>query len=153
MCCCERPNVNGQPGYRWQPNDAPRIRPPSPPALNEYEHVLFDLPGRCGGIDSHCHHFIITSSHDLLVKHGGGEERIRISNSKSVIGALQAASSIGLAEHNAYWIAHAIYQAYSSGRVYGADRERGTWSQAAVEKRIKVRRRKNSVRVEIIPAK
>lgn len=154
MCCCERPNVNGTPGYQWQPEHKPSIRPVSPPALNEYETVLIDAPGRCGGIDSHSHHFIVTSSHDLLVKHGGGEERIRISNSKAVLGAIDAATSIGVAEHNAYWLLHAIYQAHHYGQIKGADTERGIWSQAAIDKRIKLRRRSGCApRVEIIRAK
>jgi len=75
MCCCERPNINGTLGYRWQPFDAPGIRLADPPELAESETLLYDEPGRCGGIDNHCHHFRVVVGNGgrlwLLVRHGG----------------------------------------------------------------------------------
>lgn len=49
MCCCGKPVVNGEMGYKWQPNDNPRICPVNPPALEENDQLLRDEPGRCGG--------------------------------------------------------------------------------------------------------
>ena len=65
MCCCGKPVINGQPGFKWQPNDAPRIHPVNPPALDEYETLLYDEPGRCGGLDAHCHHYRVASQGTL----------------------------------------------------------------------------------------
>ena len=62
MCCCAAPTINGQPGYRWNVKDPPSVRRPAPPTLGEFENVLYNLPGRCGGQDSHCHHYQILGS-------------------------------------------------------------------------------------------
>jgi hypothetical protein len=35
MCCCDQPTVNGELGYKWQPNDAPMVRRPDAPELLE----------------------------------------------------------------------------------------------------------------------
>src|SRR5690349_19548495 len=83
MCCCDSPNVNGTPGYKWQPRDEPRIRPIDPPHLRDGDVLLFDEPGRCGGLDGHSYHFrLVKFAHDsnlsLLVRHGGGDECITL---------------------------------------------------------------------------
>lgn len=57
MCCCGCPVVNGEPGYKWNPKDTPTVRPVDPPLLNDDDQLLRDEPGRCGGLDSHSHHY------------------------------------------------------------------------------------------------
>ena len=49
---------------------------------------------------------------------------------------------------------NAIYHAQSNGEIYGRDRERGEWSQAAIDKRIKTRKypARGTVKVWIEPA-
>lgn len=137
MCCCAAPTINGQLGYRWQPNDPPGVRPVAPPTLNDTETLLYDEPGRCGGQDSHCHHYRVTNATfpTLLVKHGGGEERIRLSNGRQVLAALAALDSTGR-----YWWLNSIYHAYADGRQAGREATTAQWRSAAVEKRIKVRK-------------
>ena len=149
MCCCGQPTINGQPGYKWQPNDAPRIRPIDPPALGEDDTLLYDEPGRCGGLDAHCHHYRVVkmfSSLYLLVQHGGGTERIPLHLSRSVMQILES-----LDTHTRYWLLHSLYYAHHDGVAKGSAETRQYWNNAAVEKRIKLRRRRGNVSVYIQP--
>jgi hypothetical protein len=43
------------------------------PALLDGDVLLFDEPGRCGGLDSHCYHYRVVkrAGLSLLVRHGG----------------------------------------------------------------------------------
>lgn len=150
MCACGTPNVNGEPGYRWQPNDVPSTRPISAPALLDSDVLVFDEPGRCGGLDAHCHHFrlVLTFGAAWLVwRHGGGEGRCRISGGRMVIATLRA-----LDAGTRYWMLHALFHAHNDGRQLGHDQADATWSQAALDKRIKVspRRAGCSVTVRIV---
>jgi hypothetical protein len=76
MCCCEKPTINGEFGCKWQPSDNPIVRPVDPQELDALEPMLFDEPGRCGGLDCHSHHFRLVGgpggSLGLMVRHGGG---------------------------------------------------------------------------------
>ena len=150
MCFCDKPTINGTapvktcfeyPASNYQPN---------PPALLDGDVLLFDEPGRCGGLDSHSHHFRLVKhgcgTVSLLVRHGGGDERIRLYPHRDlpkILGALDSTAR--------YWMLAALHSAYSDGETYGRDRERGTWSQAAVDKRIKTRKSRYTVKVWIEP--
>lgn len=145
MCCCATPNVNGTLGYQWQPKDAPSIRPVNPPATDFT--VVYDEPGRCGGQDSHCHHYrVVGTGHSatLLVRHGGGDEQVRLSNGKGVHAALAALDSNGR-----YWLLNAIYHASAAGKREGEARESARWRQAAAERRIKVRKVRGQAAVRV----
>lgn len=150
MCCCGQPVINGELGYRWQPTDRPSVRPVNPPATDD--NVLFDEPGRCGGQDSHCHHYRVVGASEgasfprLLVRHGGGDEEIHLSNGKAVRQALAALDSNGR-----YWMLNALYHAYADAKRSAQESEAARWRQAAAEKRIKVRkvRGRDAVRVEL----
>lgn len=163
MCCCDQPTVNGQPGYKWQPDDKPGIRPVCPPALDEHDKLLYDEPGRCGGdspdrrpgsrngCDAHCHHYRLVrhfGSVELLVRHGGGDERFRVSHTWSLLNTLAALDS-----DSRYWVLHAIYHAHSDGARAAAEKTDMAWRQAAADKRIKTRKRRgtDSVKVWIEP--
>jgi hypothetical protein len=97
MCCCGKPTVNGEIGYRWNdPNAEPTVYPVNPPTLNENETLIYDEPGRCGGLDSHCHHYRLVcqfGSVRLLVRHGGGDERVRLSSTPTLLDTLVAMDS------------------------------------------------------------
>lgn len=151
MCCCDNPTINGQMGYRWQPHDAPSVREVSPPALGERGTLLYDEPGRCGGLDCHSHHFRvvrITGSYWLYVLHGGRQEEFRMSVTTSMMDAMAAMES-----NVRFWFLHAIYSAYSDGNCEGAGEERRKWNKAAAEKRIKTRKQRDgSVKVWVNPA-
>ena len=149
MCCCGQPIINGQPGYKWQPNDMPSIRPVDPPALDEYDVLLYDEPGRCGGIDAHCHHYRMVkmfSSRYLLVQHGGGRERIPLHLPASTMQILDSVDT-----HARYWLLHSLYYAHQDGVAKGSAETRQYWNNAAIEKRIKLRKRRGSVSVYIQP--
>lgn len=148
MCCCGQPNVNGQPGYRWQPNDTPRVRRVDPPALRDDDQLIFDEPGRCGGLDSHSHHYRLVLSSgmaELLVRHGGGDERIRLgAGTRPLLRALATLDS-----NARYWVLNAMYRAYSEGRTTSANRVEGKWKLAAAEKRIKTRKQRGAECVRV----
>jgi len=148
MCACGTPNVNGQPGYRWQPNDPPGTRMPYAPELAEGDGLLFDEPGRCGWrLDSHCHHYrVVGPDFALLVRHGGGVERVRLSNGLAVVNALQALDSDGR-----YWLLNTIHHAQSDANRRGRANESRYWHLAALDKRIRVRTRHGQRRVEVLP--
>ncbi|MFN3076880.1 MAG: hypothetical protein ABT940_08390 [Alphaproteobacteria bacterium] len=122
--------------------------------MQEGDIILYDEPGRCGGIDSHCHHYRIVShlggGTDLLVKNGAGESRIRLSNSTALRPILAAMDS-----NARYWLMNSLAHGYSDGKARGSESVEATWRQAAAEKRIKTRKLPNGrgVKVWIEPAK
>lgn len=147
MCCCGKPVVNGEPGYKWNSKDNPSVRPVNPPALNANDQLLRDEPGRCGGLDSHSFHYRLVKSYGsltLLVRHGGGDQRLHLSGPlESIFAQLDST--------DCYWTLNAIYHAYSDGKRSGSEKTADNWRRAAAEKRIKTRKERggNSVRVWI----
>lgn len=147
MCCCGKPTINGELGYRWQPNDTPMVRQVNPPELGENDQLLRDLPGRCGGIDSHCHHFRIVkhfSSQYLLVRNGTGDHRMRVPNmAENILASLDSGP--------AYWLAQSLYSAHQNGAREAREEEAATWRKAAAEGRLKTRKQRgqNCIKVWI----
>lgn len=152
MCCCGKPNVNGQPGYSWDGKTF-GIRPIAAPALQEGDEMLCDEPGRCGGVDAHSHHFRMVKAQYggffLLVRHGGGDERIALGYRTFIHGALSSFDSNGR-----YWLLHSIYHMHNDAVRAVAEKTAATWRKAAAEKRIKTRKypAKGTVKVWIEPA-
>lgn len=154
MCCCEKPNVNGQPGYCWNPDRNGEVHsgvhPVNPPPLQEGDDLISDDPGRCGGQDSHSFHYRVvlhcSGGASLLVRHGGGDEKYRLANPNAVVVAIAKLDS-----DSRYWILNAMYHALSNARQDARHSEAARWRLAAAEKRIKLRKRHGSVRVEIEP--
>lgn len=149
MCCCGKPVINGEPGYKWQPDDTPSIYPPNPPALGDFDTLLYDEPGRCGGTDCHSHHYRVIqcmSTPILLVQHGGGREQIRLHGGGRFLELLGTMDSTAR-----YWLLHTLYYAFSDGKHRGTEQTAAYWRTAALEKRIKVRKIRNSslLKVEI----
>lgn len=147
MCCCAKPNVNGEPGYSWDGKNV-NTRPVDPPTLKERDTLLFDEPGRCGGMDSHCHHYRLVNNCglELLVRHGGGEERIHVSLPRGF-------SFDGLDSNTRYWMLNAIFHAHSNGERQGADKTAQKYRKAFVDGRLKKRKlpAQGSVKVWIEP--
>jgi hypothetical protein len=150
MCCCEKPTVNGEVGYRWNdPNAPPSVYPVKPPELKEDETLLYDEPGRCGGLDSHSFHYRLVSRFSsvyLVVRHGGGDERFRLSSTTTLLETLTAMGSTAR-----YWVFNALYHAHSYAKREGREGEAMRWRQAAAEKRIRTRKNRgeNTVKVWI----
>lgn len=152
MCCCGKPVVNGEPGYSWDGKSF-SVRPVSPPTLPDEAALLFDEPGRCGGLDCHSHHYRVVKKNggfSLLVKHGGGEEHIRISNGKAVVQILESLDST-----QRYWILSAMFYAQSDASRTARGEEQSLWRHAAAQGRIKTRkvRGTNTVKIWIEPRK
>lgn len=150
MCCCEKPTINGEVGYRWNdPNSQPGVYPVNAPGLDATDVLLYDEPGRCGGLDSHSYHYRLVRRHGsklMLVRHGGGDERFRLSCTDALLGGLAAMDST-----LRYWIFNAIYHARSDAQQKARDNEAMRWRQAAAENRIRTRkvRGENTVNVWI----
>jgi hypothetical protein len=152
MCCCGKPTINGEPkAYSWDGKHF-STRQPNPPALEEGDELIYDEPGRCGGIDSHCHHFRVVKQRNwvyLLVRHGGGDERIRMGgcNEEPVLAAMARLDS-----NARYWLLQMIYSTVREATTYARNAEKGRWAMAAANKRIKTRKHpRGSVKVWIVP--
>jgi len=151
MCCCEHPTINGERGYRWNnPSAEAGVYPINPPAISEGETILYDEPGRCGGLDSHSYHYRVvqtgaSGSLALLVRHGGGDERISyLSCSGTLLTPLATLDSNGR-----YWVLNALYHAQKNAASRAHDDEAAWWRKAAAEKRIRTRRERGGDRVKV----
>jgi len=146
MCCCGKPTINGQRGYRWQPNDAPGVYPVNPPAIEDGDELLYDEPGRCGGTDSHSFHYRVVRRLGrvlLLVRHGGGDEEFPLS------GHELPATLAGLDDNARYWLLNTIYHTLDNAANIARAGERQRWVRAAAEKRIKTRKRRGQDAVKV----
>lgn len=143
MCCCGTQNINGTPGYSWDGKSFGTY-PTMPPTLTEGDTLLFDEPGRCGGIDSHSHHYRVVKNCGffLLFRHGGGEGRIRLSNPRAL--NFEAMDS-----NTRYWIMNAIFHAQNDARREGLSEASQEYRQAFAEGRLKKRKMPKSSGVKV----
>ena len=147
MCCCDKPTINGQPGYKWQPNNPPSIRAVDPPLLDSDDSLIYDEPGRCGGLDAHCHHYCVVKcfgSYYLYARHGGGDVRIRLSLTPTMENTLASLDTTAR-----YWLLHAIYHAHEAGSETAREKTEQRWRKAAAEKRIKTRKQPGQAVVKV----
>ena len=139
MCCCGKPTINGEQGYRWnEPAGPTSVYPVNPPDLGEHDTLVWDEPGRCGGLDSHSHHYRVVKSLAsvyLLVRHGGGDERVYLS--PTIMRPLSLVDSTAR-----YWILNTIYHAQANAARDARDKESFKWRMAIAEKRVKTNRRR-----------
>lgn len=146
MCCCGKPTINGEPGYSWD-GKGRSVYPVSAPTVSDDETVIHDEPGRCGGLDSHSYHFTVVKErfggYSLLVRHGGGEERIRLGSWPGV------GFMAGLDSNARYWLLQTLYHVQEQAAREAQELELRKWRLAAAEKRIKTRKRRNSDMVDV----
>jgi hypothetical protein len=130
----------------------------NPPPAQDGEEILFDECGRCrprvSGKDSltdyHSHHFRIVRGDGpvfLLARHGGGDERVDLGHANATrvveLLALLPDSDVRYLTINMLYVTHVNAKS-------AATKTEGTrWRQAAVDKRIKMRRRQGLVDVWI----
>lgn len=153
MCCCKEPNRNGEPGYSWDGKHV-GVRPVDPPTLKDGDTLIFDEPGRCkpkvhettSAIDFHCHHFrLVVAKHTvrsyvLLVKHGGGEERIELAGSyKRIEELLRLHDSDGR-----YLLLHTLYDVHKEARRAGERAASHLYVVAFIEGRLRKRRQRGA---------
>lgn len=150
MCYCEKPNINGQPGYCWNDRKYVGTHPVDPPDISEGDILLHDEPGRCGEkTDSHSHHYRVVRRHGrlhLLVRHGAGDECIDIRAKKCMEPLLASLDS-----NARYWLLNSIYHCQDYEKRDVRNKLNEQWRQAAAEKRIKTKkvRGMNAVKVWI----
>lgn len=154
MCCCGKPTRNDEPGYSWDgKNRGTYGIDGRAPAVPEGGLMLYDEPGRCGGIDSHSHHFRVVDNRGdgrhfvLLVRHGGGDESIAIGGPRGLVAAIGTAKD----SDARYWLCQWFYHHRQYAIRDAVQDERRKWREAAVEKRIKIKRRGGSRYVSIEP--
>ncbi len=154
MCMCGKPTRNDEPGYSWDGKSRSVYgvegRAPTVPAG---ALILYDEPGRCGGTDSHSYHFRVVDTrgdgwkYTLLVRHGGGDEAIDIGGPRGLVFGIGAAGDSDARYWLMAWFYHHRYYAIREAK----EAERRQWAEAAVEKRIKIKRRNGSRYVSIEP--
>ena len=147
MCCCGKPVINGTPGFRWTPDDSPGVHPVNAPELDENDTLVHDEPGRCGGIDAHCHHYRVVIRFGrlyLLVRYYGGSELLKLHSTQAFRETLDAMDSDAR-----YWTLHAIYYANKDGERQAKDEANAKWQRAAAERRIKTRRNRGAGTVKV----
>jgi len=138
--------------YSWDGKSL-STRQPDAPELSEGDTLLYDLPGRCGGVDSHSHHFRVVKhlrGAAILVQHGGGDERWSLGyDPRVMLGVLATLDDTGR-----YWFTMRLYYLLHDA-AHGAEQKANVkWRKAAAEKRIKTKkvRGQNVVKVWIDPA-
>lgn len=144
MCCCGKPTINGHQGYSWEGKTF-SVRSPQPPDLKDADTLLYDEPGRCGGLDCHSHHFRVVKGSDglnLLVRHGGGTERFRLFN--TMLAPLASLDSNGR-----FWLLHEMFWIQSQSAREAREIEAQKWHTAAAEKRIKTRKMRHGSYVKV----
>lgn len=151
MCCCDKPTINGEPGCKMTFESSPSVYTPNPPDLQDGDVLLFDEPGRCGGSDSHAYHFRVTVDCGrvfLLVRHGGGDERMEFGWKKTTLPALESLDS-----NARYWLLCAAYHGMKDRVEKAVEDVEYKWRSAAAEKRIKTRKqpRRGFIKVWIDP--
>lgn len=151
MCCCGQPTKNGEKGaYSWDGKTFSTY-PVHPPALNDGDQLIYDLPGRCGGLDSHAHDLRLVRYYgrfDLLVNNGTGDHRIDL----GVSFRLFADTLERMTDNERYWLLLSFYHATEDAKRATEERCNQAWRQAAADKRIKTRKLRNgNVRVTVLP--
>jgi hypothetical protein len=148
MCCCGKPTINGEPNaYSWDGKTF-LTHTVNPPELSEADSLLFDEPGRCGAVDSHCHHFRLVKNgclFFLLVQHCGGIERIQLASWNDHL----SATLLTMDTNTRYWLIHSIYRTANKVERETINNHTSRWANAFVDKRIKKQKRNGTVRVWI----
>lgn len=149
MCCCKTPSINGQVNaYSWDGKHF-GTREPNAPDLTDGDELIWDLPGRCGGVDSHCHHFRVVKGRygdcALLVRHGGGDERLPLGRDGRIVGPLQI-----LDDGTRYFFVMRFYH-LMTGEIRKAEAKiRSEERRAFAEGRMKKRRKHGQTYVEVL---
>lgn len=153
MCTCAKPTRNDEPGGYGTAHRAPDLQP--------NDKLIYDECGRCrpqvngtGSTDCHSHHFRLVDAFGctcLLVRHGGGDERINLGGKhRRIVELLEPMDS-----DRRYLMLHALYSVHREATTTAREAECNRWRQAAAEKRIKTQkvRNQNLVKVWIEPRK
>lgn len=148
MCCCGKPTINGEPGaYSWDGKHF-MTSPVNPPELSASDELIYDEPGRCGGLDCHSHHFrLVKRGYYIVVlaRHGGGTESVDL----GATGKLMLPSLASMDTNARYWLLHTLYSAARDEAESVREATNTTWRRAAAEGRIKTRKIRNRGAVRV----
>lgn len=148
MCRCTAPNVNGTPNaYSWDGNTH-TTREPNPPALHDGDVLIYDEPGRCGGLDCHSHHFRLVRNgpyHVVRVRHGAGEEFVNL----PCVADRLVYSLVDLDSNARFRLLHTLYSLHEKATSDAAARTHAHWKRAAAEKRIRTRKQRGTNAVKV----
>lgn len=118
------------------------------PAIGKDDALIFSECGRVlDNVDYRSHWFVLTKCHSfyfLLVKHGGGEERLQIGWSDRLAQALAAVDS-----DNRYLLMHTMHKINSSAKQYAWDNANATYKKAFAEGRLKKRKVRGQAAVKV----
>ncbi len=147
MCMCKKPNLNGTPGYSWD-GKTTLTRNVDPPDIQDGDNLLFDEPGRCGGIDAHCHHYRLVSRHGqffMLVRNGSGDERMLLSSWGASLQLLVTTMD----SDTRFWFFNSLHHTVSNHTRKAKETVTQEWASAFVQKRIKKQKRQGQIKVWI----
>jgi len=127
------------------------------PTIKAGDVELFSEYGRIiGNVDYRSHWFVLVKSETgsqaaLIVKHGGGEERIPLGYT-SGLNAVKSFSALD--SEGRYLTMHLLYRIHTEARRMAAEETRATYNRAFVDGRLKKRKLRGvaSVKVWIEPA-
>lgn len=128
----------------------------------EGDEVLYSEPGRIiyggrrlysgdsGGVDCGSHSFKLVRARGgglyLLVRHGGGDERVRIDWSERPVRSFEPLDSDAR-----YWLLHTLLKLHTEATRAAEQETANKYASAFAEGRLKKRRRNHRIYVEIAP--
>ena len=126
------------------------------PDIEDTDSLMYDEPGRImDNIDhrSHWYRFVMDRSNAgvLLVKHGGGQERINLRYCFPNKARRLVAAMVNMPSDDRYAFLSTIYDAHSEATIRTEERTRRDWVHAFLDKRIKKQRREGMIYVRIVP--
>lgn len=124
------------------------------PTVPEGEPIVFDEPGRIvGRVDYRSHHYRLAGDalgYTLFVRHGGGDESMKLPLFKNGVELLR-----GMDSDARYLMLNALYRAHRDGMEIGRSETAREFRQAFADGRLKKRkvRGQANVKVWILPAR
>jgi hypothetical protein len=150
MCTCAKPTRNDLSSSYGIEGRAPALLPG--------DKLLFDECGRCSPvvcgkenrIDHHSHHFRVVRAEYgglyLLVRHGGGDERVSLRYAYELEGIFA-----GLDSDTRYYLLRQVYEIQKDAARIAREETANKYAKAFNEGRLKKRRRNGRRYVEIVP--
>ncbi len=152
-------NMNGAAIAHEQRTSTWQNDPDRAPALQEHDTLIYDEPGRIvywtdeklpgQGVDCRSHWFRIVrqyGSYCLLVRHGAGDERVKLGGWGNFRAMFEPLSSDAR-----YSLMHQMMNIHREAKMQGAERTAAHYRQAFIEGRLKKRKmpRQSGVKVWI----
>ena len=123
------------------------------PTVLDGNTVVFDEHGRsCNNVDFKSHWFLLVKQQDggyaLLVKHGGGEERIPLGFAHTITGLLACDS---LTSDQRYLMMYLLFSTHKEAARQAEAKTASYYQVAFIEKRLKKTKRNHRIYISIVP--